>query len=206
MAAALAYALPERTASEETRRPHSAAPSEPICDVQEKQGRREVRTSAWSESGFVYDGVRAGRAVRAGLSRRSAGSRPLPMEEIAFFIKDVNNAGLRRAADPADRNHWTRMVALGCLLLLTAVLCFGPRAWLRHSSYRQAELAEQREQLLRTRQQLLVKHAQLTEVDRVTDMAAAQGFSKPELENYIWQKPVATDDAALARAFFSEGE
>lgn len=205
MAAALAYALPERTASEENRRPVADVGSEPSVEVRAAQGRREARTSSLPASGFVYDGVRAGRAVRAGLSRRSAGSRPLPMEEIAFFVKDVNNSGLRRASDPADRNAWARMVAIGCLLLLTAVLCFGPRAWLRHSSYRQNELAEQREELLRTRQQLLVKHAQLTHLDRVTDLAAAQGFTKPALENYFWQKPTAADDSALARAFFSEG-
>jgi len=206
VAAALAYALPERTAPEEGAAPAAALGSGRHSDAPEEQEGRRMRSSSAPAAGFVYDGVRAGRAVRAGLSRRSAGGRPLPMEEIAFFIKDVNNSGLRRDSDPADRNAWARMVALGCLLLLTAVLCFGPRAWLRHSSYRQNELAEQREQLLRTRQQLLVRHAQLTGLERVTEIATAQGFRKPELDDYKWQRPVATEDAALARVFFLEGK
>ena len=201
MSAALAYALPERN---ETPAPAAPPRSEPICDLKEKQGRREARSASGTAAGFVYDGVRAGRAVRAGLSRRSACGRPLPMEEIAFFVKEVDNSGLRRAADPSDRGAWARMVAMGCLVLLAAVLILGPRAWLRHSGYRLNELAEQREDLLRVQQQLLVRQAQLTEYGHVTGLAAAQGFSNPELENYAWQSGVPADDSALAQTFLEE--
>jgi hypothetical protein len=39
---------------------------------------------------FLYDGVAAGREVRAGLARRSASVRPLPMEDLCFFVKPID--------------------------------------------------------------------------------------------------------------------
>ena len=52
-------------------------------------------------SGFTYDGVRAGRAIRTGLSRRSAASRPLPMEQVCLYVKAIDNSGVRRRTDVA---------------------------------------------------------------------------------------------------------
>lgn len=68
-------------------------------------GPREPRAR-----GFVYDGVRVGRAMRAGLSRRSASSRPLPMEDVSFYIKSSSASQLRRRCDPGDAIVWRRLV------------------------------------------------------------------------------------------------
>lgn len=138
-------------------------------------------------AGFVYDGVAAGAAMRAGLSRRSAYARPLPMEEVALYIKQIDNSGVRRQADPAGRRALTRMIGLGLAALFVLVLCFGPRAWLRHSGYRQAELAELRQELSEINHHLQVRHAQLSDLRRVVRMAAQQGLSEPPPERYTWQ-------------------
>lgn len=188
MAAAAAWVYPEGD-------DHAPVDARPIAhgsttlgaekqQQRQSRGSRPVRTSS---RGFVYDGACAGRAVRAGLSRRPAGGRPLPMEDVAFFTKEMDNTGLRRAADPDGRSGWSRMVRISALALLAVLVCFGPRAWLRHSGYRQAELVETRDDLLRKQRQLLVSHEELTDVRRVAEMAAGQGLVTPGPESVKWQ-------------------
>ena len=199
-AAAAAWVLPEEP--EEQTALQAEAGRE--LQTRERQRDRESRVGWAGGAGFVYDGVAAGRAVRAGLSRRSAGGRPLPMEGVAFFCKEIDNSGLRRDADPAARSGWVRMISTGAVLLLIAIACFGPRAWLRHSGYRQASLIEQRDELLKTQRQLLVSHEQLTDLRRVEQMAATQGLEAPGPERVAWQdltiEPVDSD-RALAQSF-----
>ena len=149
----------------------------------EEAGPREDQPA----TGFVYDGVAAGAAMRAGLSRRSASTRPLPMEEVTLYIKEIDNSDVRRPADPAGRRAFVRMIGSGLLALVVLVLCFGPRAWLRHSGYRQAELSERRQELSEINHHLQVRHAQLSDLRRVVRMAAAQGLSEPPPERYTWQ-------------------
>ena len=160
----------------------------------EEQGSRDESGSRSSSSdGFVYDGVRAGRALRAGLSRRSAYGRALPMEEVCFYIKRIDNSQLRRPSDPKDRRTWTKSVAPGLAMLFLAALCFGPRAWLRNNGYRLAELSEQRQELAEIEAHLRVRHAQLSDLRRVSLVAASMGLESPEASRYAWEStPVAT--------------
>lgn len=199
MAAAAAMFFPD----EPERASADAGPVEDLFSAKEKR-TREGRQGRSPEAGFVYDGVCAGRAVRAGLSRRPAGGRPLPMEDVAFFVKDIDNSGLRRQADPSARRGWSRMIAGGGLVLLFMILCFGPRAWLRHSGYRQATLIEQRDELLKQQRTLQVSHERLTDLRRVGELAQAQGLAAPGPDRIAWQdltiEPV-DDDRALAQTF-----
>jgi len=180
-----------------------AVPAPPRLELLVAEKRGAERSGPEEDpppAGFVYDGVAAGAAMRAGLSRRSAYARPLPMEEVTLYIKEIDNSGVRRAADPAGRNAFARMIGCGLIALFLLVLCFGPRAWLRHSGYRQAELAELRLELSQINHHLQVRHAQLSDLRRVVRMAAAQGLAEPPLERYTWQgRTIAEepDDAAL---------
>ncbi len=155
-------------------------------------------------SRFCYDGAAAGRARKAGLSRRKACGRPLPMEEIALFIKTLDNSRVRRPVDPVDKRVWLRTVGMLTAALLLTILALGPRAWLRHSHYRHAELTDKRLELLEIERHLQVRHAQLTDLRRVGRVAAGKGMISPPPERYAWQdltvEPVAPD-AALAETF-----
>src|SRR5262249_14912788 len=79
----------------------------------DSRGRREAPESTTS---FFYDGVAAGREVRAGLSRRPAATRPLPMEDLCFFVKTIDNSRLVRVVDPHSRRE-----CLGLIASVTAV-------------------------------------------------------------------------------------
>lgn len=165
-------------------------------------GPRESRAC-----GFVYDGVRVGRAMRAGLSRRSASSRPLPMEDVSFYVKPSSASQLRRRCDPRDAIVWRRLVLGGFAALLLTLLCFGPRAWLRQSSRRLVEMSEQQQELLEIQRHLLVRQAQLSDLRRVGRLAAKRGLSAPPPERYTWQgrNLESTDSSGeLARSFARE--
>ena len=165
----------------------------------EKQSSRDESGSHHSRSdGFVYDGVRAGRALRAGLSRRSAYGRALPMEEVCFYVKPIDNSQLRRPSDPKDRRNWTRTVAAGLGALALAALCFGPRAWLRNNGYQLAALNEQREELGEIERHLRVRHAQLSDLRRVSIVASSMGLESPEASRYAWETGPVTVDVPAA--------
>lgn len=156
-------------------------------------------------AGFRYDGAAAGRARKAGLSRRKACGRPLPMEDVFLYVKPIDNSGVKRPVDPADKKAWLRTVGSLTVLLLLLVLALGPRAWLRHSGYNQAELTDTRLELLEIERHLQVRHAQLTDLRRVGRVAAAMGLVAPPPENYAWQdltvSPADRDGGALAETF-----
>ncbi len=154
--------------------------------------------------GFLYDGARCGRAVRAGLSRRGAYRGPLPMEELGVFRKRIGNQGLRRRSSAEGKSSWRTGVAVGLAALVMGIVMFGPRAWLRQSGYRVAEMMEQRQELSEIQYHLRVRQAQLSDLKRVSELAAAKGLEAPPPGNYTWQDvsiPATPSQSDLARTF-----
>ena len=176
--------------------------SRPELVMLEKQSdRRGAGAAVAAPRGFVYDGASAGRALRAGLSRRFARALPLPMEEVLLYVKEIDGQHVRRAADPAGKRAWRRMVGYGAATVLVLVAAFGPRAWLRHSSYRQAELIEQRTELREIQDHLRVRYSQVSDLRRVMVRAASAGLEAPTTDRYVWQAaPVEADPNAPAVA------
>jgi hypothetical protein len=89
------------------------------------------------------------------------------------------------------------MVGCGFLAVFALALAFGPRAWLRHSSYRQAELIEQRTALREIQDHLRVRHAQVSDLRRVMARAESAGLHAPTTDRYLWQgAPLDADGSA----------
>lgn len=147
---------------------------------------------------FVYDGAGVGRAARAGLSRRPASSRPLPMENVYFHVKKLDNSNLRRRPDPRDKVVWSRLVVGGLLSLVMMVLTFAPRPLLRQSGYRIEKLSEKHQTLVEIQDQLRVRQARLSDLRRVADLAERQGLEQTPPERFAWQNrtipPVSQED------------
>ena len=138
-------------------------------------------------SGFTYDGVRAGRAIRAGLSRRSAASRPLPMEQVSLYVKWIDNSGVRRRTDVAEKRIWIRAVAVGFLMVALLLLAYGPRSGIRQSGYRLEELEKRKQGLVEINRQLRVRQAMLSDLKRVSKLASERGFRAPTPDRFDWQ-------------------
>jgi len=115
------------------------------------------------------------------------------MEELGLYVKSVDNAGVRRRSAPEGKKYWSLMVGVSSLLLVAFGFGYGPRAWLRQSGYRLAEMAEKRQALVENQDHLRVRHARLSGLDRVGELAAQQGLIAPAVENYTWQKGISAE-------------
>lgn len=146
-----------------------------------------VPTELAGPEGFVYDGVRAGRAVRAGLSRRSAAVRPLPMEDVCLPTKFIDNSRCRRRVAPEEKRVVRHFVAAGFVVVALVLAAFGPRAALTRSGYRLGELSRQHQSLSEINHQLKMRQAMLSDVRRVTRFAEARGLAAPPADRYAWQ-------------------
>jgi hypothetical protein len=113
------------------------------------------------------------------------------MEEVTLFIKDIDNSQVRRKADPRGKAAWLRFVVSGTMILMAVLLSSGPRAWLRHSGYRQADMEKEYQALLEINRQLKVREAMLSDLQRISDLATAEGFVEPPPDQFDWQGGVA---------------
>jgi hypothetical protein len=118
------------------------------------------------------------------------------MEEVTLFIKNIDNSQVRRKADPRGKAAWLRFVASGTMILLVLLLSSGPRAWLRHSGYRQADLEKEYQALLEINRQLKVRQSMLSDLQRISELAAAEGFVEPPPDQFDWQDGVTPSDGS----------
>ncbi len=169
-------------------------------DGRGEEGREEERPG---DAGlFFYDGVAAGREVRAGLSRRFAATRPLPMEDLCFFVKPIDNSRLVRVVDPHSRRECLGLAAGLSAVFVLALLLIGPRLALLHTGYRLEDLKKENEALVETGRQLQVKEATLRDPQRIYSIAHGKlGLAAPRPEQVVWSDvntPSGKDDL-LAR-------
>lgn len=136
---------------------------------------------------FIYDGVRAGRDVRAGLSHRPVALTALPMEDICFHVKAIDNSRLKRRIDPGDKTMMGRLVILGIIVVVFCLASFGPVAAKRQSGYRLLSLNNQYQKLRVVNSQLKDHRAKLSNVQRVQGLARARGLAAAPPERYAWQ-------------------
>jgi hypothetical protein len=117
------------------------------------------------------------------------------MEDVALFIKDIDNSLVRRKADPRGKSAWLRFVVSGATIALVLLMSSGPRAWLRHSGYRQAAMETQYQKLQEFNRQLKVRHAMLSDLQRISVLAAEQGFVEPPTGQFEWQDRLAAPES-----------
>jgi cell division protein FtsL len=136
---------------------------------------------------FLYDGVAAGREVRAGLARRSAAVRPLPMENLCFFVKPIDNSRLVRVMDPHSKWDLLKMLAGGLFVFVIAFGYIVPYLWMLRTGYRIEELKKEHETLVDQSRVLQVEESGLRNPRRIDEIARTRlGMSKPAPHQVMW--------------------
>ncbi len=126
------------------------------------------------------------------------------MEELGMFRKGIGNELLRRKSSPEAKASWRHGLSWGLTALFVGVCLFGPRAWLRQSSYRVEEMIELRQELSDVQHHLRVRQAQLSDLKRVGELASLKGLEAPPPGSYTWQDAglsAQPNDSELARTF-----
>jgi hypothetical protein len=109
------------------------------------------------------------------------------MEDVYFFIKELDNTHIRRQSDPADKAMWARLVGAGLLGLMLVIVTFAPRPLLRHSGYRLETLHQRHQALASIQGQLMVRQEMLSDLRRVAELAGRQGLSQTPPDRFAWQ-------------------
>ena len=153
-----------------------------------------VNQGGWNgearRAGFFYDGVEAGREVRASLSRRSAATRPLPLEGLCFFVKPIDNSRLVRVVDPHSRKECLGLVLTVAALFVLALGYVVPYLSLLRTGYRIEDLKKEYEAMSESNRQLQVKEAVLKDPQRIYSIASGKlGLNVPSTERVAWSEP-----------------
>ena len=115
----------------------------------------------------------------ARLAKNSDRLRPLPLDDVLFFSKRIDNSRLVRAADPRARGAcWSAVGAASVLLvLLTGTLV--PSLAGRLEGYKLEALKGEERRLLDERRTLELQEAELLSPDRLQQMAEKQNLVAP---------------------------
>jgi hypothetical protein len=118
------------------------------------------------------------RAAR--LDKDSSRLRPLPLDDVLFYSKKVDNSRLERAADARARGAcWSAVGAASVLLvLLTGTLV--PTLAGRLEGYKIETLKGEERRLLDERRTLELQEAELLSPDRLQQMAEKQNLVAPQ--------------------------
>ena len=116
----------------------------------------------------------------ARLAKNSDRLRPLPLDDVLFFSKRIDNSRLVRAADPRARGAcWSAVGAASVLLvLLTGTLV--PSLAGRLEGYKLEALKGEERRLLDERRTLELQEAELLSPDRLQQMAEKQNLVAPQ--------------------------
>lgn len=140
---------------------------------------------------------RVGAPVEARACAVEAGLRPLPNEDIYFYVKRIDNRGVQLLDDPRARRHAWRVVSAGstaALLLIGALL---PSAYGLLAGRQLESLRQQQERLLRERAALQIEEEKRVAAGQLERMAAERSFAPPNPEQIIYVTP--EDKASLAQ-------
>ncbi len=133
-----------------------------------------------------------GKAANAGASEASATPavarlekdpcrlRPLPLDDVLFYSKKIDNSRLVRAADPHARGACWSAVGAASVLLVLLIGTLVPSLAGRLEGYRLEALKGEERQLLDERRTLELQEAELLSPDRLQQLAERQNLVTPK--------------------------
>jgi cell division protein FtsL len=144
-----------------------------------------MATLAGMMNRFFDRGMEAGaEAPRA--RQDAARVRPFANEDIYFFVKEINNAGVVRAADPQSGGVCWKMIGsvVAAAVLLVGVLL--PGAYSLLAGYQIQELKQEAQRLQNERASLELEEAQLISPARMEQLAKEQQFIDPPAQKVVY--------------------
>jgi hypothetical protein len=132
---------------------------------------------------FKRAGVQAMAPVRGGEWIEPVddyGLRPLPSEDVYFFLKKIDNSRIVREADPAARKRAWKAGAKGVAAAALLILLLMPKALGMMAGYQVHMLAQDRERLINERSVLALEEARLVSPERLEQLAQELKLVNPD--------------------------
>jgi hypothetical protein len=106
--------------------------------------------------------------------------RPLPGEDIFFYVKRIDNSRVVREADPRSRGAAWSAAAMMCLMAVLLTVSVAPRIANLFAGYRIESLRQEQQRLVDERQVLDVEEAKLLRLDRLEELARRRNLAPPK--------------------------
>jgi hypothetical protein len=121
--------------------------------------------------------------------------RPLPLEEVFFHCKRIDNSRLVREPDPKSRGACWQTIGAASLLVFTLGAAQIPRIGNTLAGYRLEELRAEERKLLDERRSLEIEEARLLSPDRLEKLAQKHHLVPPVADQV---QRLDTRDGAVA--------
>lgn len=112
--------------------------------------------------------------------------RPIPNEDIYFFVKDIDNARVVRQADPQARGAAWRLIMSGGLAVMLLIGVLLPSAAGRIAGYQLESLRQEQQKLLAERSAYELEEARLLSPERLEQIARSQMFVDPAPQKVVY--------------------
>jgi hypothetical protein len=123
--------------------------------------------------------------------------RPLPSEDVYFYIKKIDNSRVVREADPAAFRRACRAGLKGAAVAALLICLLMPRAFEMVAGYRIHALAAEHARLVNQRAIVNLEEAQLRSPDRLQQLARDLHLVTPDPQKVVMLNN-AKPDSALA--------
>jgi hypothetical protein len=123
--------------------------------------------------------------------------RPLPSEDVYFFLKKIDNSRIVREADPVARKRAWRAGIKGFAAAALLILLLMPKALGMVAGYHVHKLAQEREQLVSERAVLELEEARLVSPERLEQLARELKLVNPDPKRVLVLNPKAEGALAL---------
>jgi hypothetical protein len=153
---------------------------------------------ATSASWLDYEtGDGGSEIVRVAPARQNAFAvRPLPNEDVALWIKSIDNSRVAPQRDPEVRNACWRLITICSLSVALVVGLLLPSAYGLLAGYQLQTLDEEQQELLKQRELLKLDVARKESPQQLEKWAEIHGLKEPPPAQVVYLSPA--DDGSLA--------
>ncbi|HYZ83225.1 MAG TPA: hypothetical protein VE621_02420 [Bryobacteraceae bacterium] len=123
--------------------------------------------------------------------------RPLPNEDVYFFIKRIDNSRVIREADPRARASSWKFLGGACVAAALLIGTLLPTAYGLLASHQLHALQVENQRLLTEQATLQLEEARLLSPERLEELAKMQKFVDPTPEKVVY---LPAKDASFARS------
>lgn len=125
--------------------------------------------------------------------------RPLPNEDVYFFVKRIDNSRVIREADPAASRVCWRTIAVACAAAVIVIGILLPHAWGVIAGYQIQSLRAEQQRLKSEFSAVLADEARLLSPERLEELARRQQFVEPSADHIHYLSPRPDGAVALNR-------
>ena len=112
--------------------------------------------------------------------------RSIPNEDICFWVKEINNARVVRAADPQARGACWKLIGFAGITVMLLVGVLLPSASSMIAGYQIEALKQEQQRLVTERSALEIEEAKLLSPKRLEDLARMQSFVDPAPQKLVY--------------------